>query len=120
MKLRQLGFYAFLLILLFASCKKDEAGSPEELNCTQIDATWGGAVETIIETKCAIPSCHVAGGFGDGIFTDYNGVKAKVDNGSFEKRVLLNHNMPPVSQTPLDATTLDKLQCWFNAGALEN
>ena len=119
---KQLALYALLLSLSFASCKKDEADKPEPPDvCTQITATWTADVKNIIETKCAISNCHVAGNpVGAPVFADYNSIKAKVDDGTFENRVLLNRNMPPVTQPPLDSATLDNLQCWFNAGALEN
>ena len=110
----------FVSTLFFISCNKDEASAPGTFDCSTVDHTWSGAVENIIDTKCAISGCHVSGVTGNGIFTSYSAVKAKVDNGTFEARTLVNRTMPPSTKPDLDSTTLNQLQCWFDAGALEN
>ncbi|MEQ8907855.1 MAG: hypothetical protein RIC95_01570 [Vicingaceae bacterium] len=78
-------------------------------------------VQPIIQANCATSGCHnavtVAGG---GNFTTYAGIKAKVDNGSFENRVIVRQDMPPSNKTPLSNSEIDLLKDWLEAGAPNN
>lgn len=72
----------------------------------------------IINASCATTGCHVSGGNAPGDFTVFNELKSKVDNGSFEDRVLIQKNMPPNAQ--LSDCDLEILQAWLDSGALNN
>ena len=73
-------------------------------------------VEPIIQSRCALPGCHVSGpNTAPGDFTQYVEVKAVVDNGRFQTFVLVDRSMP--SNGTLSACDLEKLQVWVNAGA---
>lgn len=76
---------------------------------------YAATVEPILQSRCAIPGCHVPGGTGPGDFNQYTEVKAKVDAGSFQQQVLQSRAMPPSG--PLPSCELLKLQAWLDAGA---
>lgn len=80
--------------------------------------TYTNDIAPIIQTSCAIAGCHVTGGTGAGVFTDYEGVKLKVDQGSFRVRVLERRDMPP--GFALSGTDLQKIERWLNDGAPNN
>lgn len=82
--------------------------------CDSTDFTFSGKVKFIIESNCATSvSCHGAGSVND--YTTYAGLKAKVDNGTFELRVLRNLNMPPAA--PLPECERIILSKWLENGA---
>jgi len=62
--------------------------------CDSTSLSYALDVVPIISTTCAVPGCHVATG-GNGIpYESYAQLKAKVDNGSLENRVLHLMEMP--------------------------
>jgi hypothetical protein len=117
-------FHLLLAGLLLSSCtfKKVELPEPpapiNQSHCDSVAATFSGKVNPIIQAKCAIPGCHVAGTGVPGNFSSYSGVKQKVDNGSFENRTITLKDMPPAG--PLPANEIDILKCWLSDGAKNN
>ena len=109
-----------LVLILFGlslySCYND---NEEELygpvSCDVSAVSYTNDVLPIINASCATSGCHVSGGTGPGDFSNYNDLKGKVDNGSFENRVLVQKNMPP--STPLSDCELAILQAWLDNGA---
>ena len=112
-----------LCIIAMTGCEK------EEVAC----ATWDGEVKTIIESTCSYSGCHSGGTTanpylspGSNDFTTYAGIKSNLDNGNFEKRALIDKNMPNAmfvpagNPTELTTAQLDILQCWADAGFPEN
>ena len=108
-----------LFTLALYSCYND---NEEELygpvSCDVSNVTYSNEVIAIINSSCATTGCHVSGGTGPGNFTSYNDLKATVDNGTFENRVLIQKTMPP--STPLSDCDLQILQTWLDEGALQN
>ncbi|NNC94999.1 MAG: hypothetical protein HKN92_05505 [Chitinophagales bacterium] len=88
--------------------------------CDTTAVSFSADVQPIIDLKCATPGCHVAGGSPGIIMTNYAGIKAKVDDGSFENRALVQKNMPPSGSQDLTNCELDILTAWINAGAPDN
>ncbi len=113
--------HTLLLIAVVAltGCYYDNEEELYPGECLVGDATlpgyWTSTVEPLVQTRCAIPACHVPGGDGPGDFTQYTNVKAAVDNGSFQQQVLIQRSMPPTG--PLPACDLQKAQAWVDAGA---
>lgn len=108
---------AIALLLLTYSCKWDHMDPI--YNCSNVDATWTTGVAPIIASHCAIAGCHESGAtMGD--YTTYQGVKAKVDNGTFELRVFQLQVMPPASQPDLTEEEYAQLKCWFESGSPQN
>ncbi|MDN5201378.1 hypothetical protein QQ008_08395 [Fulvivirgaceae bacterium BMA10] len=86
--------------------------------CDENNFTFSGAVNAIIEKNCGnTVSCHGSGST-NGDYTSYAGIKSKVDNGSFEQRVLTIGNMPPA--LPLQDCEMTILRKWLDDGALNN
>ncbi len=120
----------FITVLLFSifvisSCSKyvglDPTLQPKPftLNCDSVK--YSKHIKPIIDTKCATPGCHVGGGSGNGVFTDYNGVNAKVLNGTFKASVIDGvPRIMPQGGPRLHDTLIAKIKCWLDAGAPNN
>ncbi len=89
-----------------------------EVACDTMSLTYNAHIEAIVASSCAITGCHVAGGSAPGIYDNYNGVKAAVDNGSFLQRTTVSDDMPPSG--PLSDCNQDLITAWVAAGAPEN
>ncbi|MFM1932480.1 MAG: hypothetical protein RL226_1783 [Bacteroidota bacterium] len=106
-----------LISIVLGSCYYDvESELYPNTNCN-IPATLSYATDIapLIAQECGTAGCHVADGTGVGNFETYEGVKAKVDDGSFENRTFVQQNMPPSGA--LSACELQLLQAWVTAGA---
>lgn len=119
---KRVGLFLFSLcfcVLFSCTFEKGEIlqprVAPTKRLCDSLNITYSGVVSNIIETNCN--GCHGAG-YSAGDFTNYAGLKLKVDNGSFKNRVFTLKNMP--ISGPLSAETLEKIQCWLDAGAPNN
>lgn len=108
-----------LMVVPMVGCYYDNEEELYPGACVVGDATapgyWTSTVEPLIQTRCAIPGCHVPGGTGPGDFTQYANVKARVDDQAFQQQVLIQKTMPTTG--PLPACDLQKLQAWVDAGA---
>ena len=109
------------LLLATSSCYNDNQEDlyPNKL-CNAGDVNDAGfyvnKVEPIIQSRCAIPGCHVSGSNNaPGDFSQYDQLKAVVDNGKFQTFVLVDRSMP--SNSTLSSCDLQKLQVWVNGGA---
>lgn len=105
-----------VLLLIITSCRHRE---DEKTGCDLVFSSYTADISPIIATNCAIEGCHISGAL-MGDFTTYEGLKAKVDNGSFELRVLDMKIMPPATRPPLTEPQLQRLRCWVERGAKEN
>lgn len=109
----------FALFLTTLSCYNDkEDVIYGKATCDPINASFAEDISPIISNSCSTVGCHIQGGSGNGIFENYEGVKAKVDNGSFKKRVLEDKDMPPSGS--LSECQLEFISAWLEAGALNN
>lgn len=120
--------YLWLVLLIsfsyLQSCTYDKGEIPVPVQT----ASYQTDIKPIIQTNCygqGTQSCHVTnsnqGALGD--FTTYEGLKAKVENGSFENRVFILHDMPPAystGPTSLNAEDFAKLKAWVDNGAQNN
>lgn len=125
------GLFTLSLLLLIGSCTFDKEEVPEPTPtptptptppptmdlCDSLNVTFSGTVVPLLNANCTTPGCHSAGS-GNGDYTTYAGIKAKVDNGTFKTRVIDDKNMPPSG--PLSPSDLDKLKCWLEDGAPNN
>ncbi len=75
--------------------------------------TYTASVKKVLDDNCN--RCHKGGKKGD--FTNYAGVKEKIDEGSFNKHVFVKKDMPP--KEPLTTADFDLLKNWVEAGAPE-
>lgn len=110
----------FLFICLLSSCYYDneEELYPNAPECDTTAVTFSVHVQPIILASCAISGCHVAGGTAGFNLETYSEIKAKVDDGSFMNRVIVQQNMPPNGD--LSSCELEQLKIWINEGAPNN
>lgn len=87
-------------------------------DCNPVNVSYANDIVPIINSSCATSGCHVQGGGANGIFDNYDPVKAKVDNGSFRQRVVVTQDMPP--GTPLSNCQIQYIEAWLNDGAPNN
>jgi len=89
----------------------------EQEECLE-DLSFEENIQALINTNCAYSGCHISG-TGLPVLSNYEGVKAQVENGRFEDRVLVRQNMPPGNAsgpTELSEADLFLLQCWIDQG----
>lgn len=116
--------------ILITSCGEDDdpgiGTNPDMMQedpCDGVTATFSDDVLPILNAACALSGCHVTGGQGSGNFESYAGVKAKADNGSLLNRAVIQGNMPPSNSSGPQSLTDDQklaIQCWIDAGAMNN
>lgn len=110
---------ALLALVFLIGCYND---NEEELygntSCNIITVSFSKDIMPLIQAECATSGCHVQGGAGNGIFDNYQNVKAKVDNGSLMDRVVVQKSMPP--SKPLSSCQVEYIEAWINQGAPNN
>jgi len=99
--------------LIIASCKDDEAPTD---NCT--DVKYSTVLAPLIESKCAVTSCHDAGSL-NGDYTTYALMKPNLDSGKVRTRVVVDKDMPSGNVTLTDAQ-LAQFECWLDDGHPDN
>jgi hypothetical protein len=107
--------WAFLVVATF-SCTYDKGDLPL---CDTVNASYSQSIALIIQNKCATAGCHLGSAY-IGDLSTYQGIKNKVDNGTFHLRVFELKVMPPITQPQLTAEEYQKLRCWYDAGAPNN
>lgn len=124
-------FLSGFLILILSSCNHDHGLEPVPFIPPPSDSviSYSKDIVPILQTFCFGingQTCHVTvsnqGANGD--FTTYEGLKAKVDNGTIAVRVFNpNGGMPPSysnNPTPLADSDLFKFELWVEQGAPNN
>jgi mono/diheme cytochrome c family protein len=102
-------FSVGLITISIWSCKK------ATVECDGSTPTYTSEVKTILDANCA--SCHGAGST-KGDYSTYQKLKVVVDNGKFEREVIINQSMPRGGK--MEMSQLSKLKCWLENGAPEN
>jgi len=109
-------------VLLLNGCYYD---NEEELYpnsfCDTTNVTYTNTIEPIIMSNCATPGCHVPGGGGNGDFTVFANVAAKVADGRFLASV---KREPGVAAMPPDGALrpcqVRQIEIWIASGAANN
>ncbi len=123
------NYFNYIIIFLisfifFNGCKKDigypesKTNSQNTSTCDSSSVTYTNFVANVMSSNCTFSGCHNSGSSVD--LTTYALLKLKVDDGTFNNRVLVQKDMPPsYSSGPvsLDACSLAKLKKWINNGA---
>lgn len=114
-----IGLVFLSLLVGTQSCYYDneEELYPESFNCDTTGITYDEKIGAIVAQNCATSGCH-NGNSGAIELVNYSAVKAIVDNGKLEERVLVQKNMPP-SQN-LTTCEYQQLELWIFNGAPEN
>ncbi len=112
----------FLSCVGLYACTKDIGKNPDLAPVSPLSACdtvkFAAHILPIINNNCLY--CHGGLGPGNGNFTNYSGIKQKVDNGSFKARVvdLLPTPMPQAGALPAQQIAL--IKCWLEKGAPNN
>lgn len=119
------GLLLVLLTSLSTSCKRDDHVVPPE--CDTLVVSYSQDIVPILALYCNDPNfgdCHDASvSNARGNFVGYEGVKAKVDNGTLLSRTIIRKDMPrSTTDGPrvVSAEHLLLLDCWIDDGAPEN
>jgi hypothetical protein len=107
------------LLALNTGCYKDnkETMYPRS-SCDTTNVTWSKDIRPIINASCAFVGCHNADRSGGYNLSNFEGVKAMVDNNRF--LAVIESGSMPKNATKLDNCTINKVRSWINKGALEN
>ncbi|CAN5240075.1 hypothetical protein BH09BAC5_BH09BAC5_11390 [soil metagenome] len=105
-----LAVIALSVFLPFA-CKTTKV----TIDCSGTESSYSKDIAPMITANCM--PCHKAGSM-KGDWTTYAGLKTSVDNGSFEKHVLVKKDMPP--KKPLTEDDVKKIRCWLKNGSQNN
>ncbi|HAD14404.1 MAG TPA: hypothetical protein DCF33_18435 [Saprospirales bacterium] len=96
------------LMMVLDSCRKDKA---ENIECDGSNPTYDGQIRAIINSNCASNSCHPG-------YSSYEGLEGILQNGRFEREVLIDQTMPRNGN--LSAGELSKIKCWVENGFPED
>lgn len=113
-------FLAFLILaVVIGSCVSHDLVS---FTCPiTTELSFANDVSPIVNSKCAIPGCHVASSMPDRDWTDFSMFQKRALNGEVKRRVV-NHIMPPPSSPngPLTQEQINIIACWADQGAKKN
>ena len=116
MRSRIISTFSFIVIAVVGcTFDKEEVAKPAPslTPCELVSYTRN--INPVIVSNCI--SCHNAG-FAGYDLTTYEGVKQKVDNGTFRQRVLVTKDMPGYCTLP--DSVVQNIECWLNNGAPNN
>ncbi len=111
---------AFMAALIIVSCSKSNGGgggsnNPPAVTCSGTKS-FSSDVNPIIQSTCAIPTCHNAGSInGPGALTTYQQISAAA---SAIKTAVGNGTMPKTGS--LTTAQKEAIICWVNQGAPNN
>jgi hypothetical protein len=108
MKPTNLIFVGLISAVLILSCKKDKV---ENIQCDGSNPTYTGQIRAIINANCTSNNCHPN-------YSTYSGLEGALQNGSFEREVLIDQTMPRNGN--LSASELSKIKCWVENDFPEN
>lgn len=109
-----------MALVLLTGCYYD---NEEELYpfsfCDTENVTWANTIEPLMQTRCAIPGCHVPGAQSPDLST-YAKVKSQADAGRIQARVIdgAPSYMPPSGKLP--PCEQEKLSIWLEMDAPQN
>src|SRR5688572_1202432 len=105
-------FSSIVIAVVGCTSEKGEVPKPlQELTpCQQV--SYAQHIAPVMAENCV--SCHGPSFAGYDLST-YQGVKNKVDNGSFRNRVLIIKDMPGYCQLP--DSVIQNISCWLDNGA---
>ena len=128
---RYLILCLFSLCLIFA-CTKDSTddpmdpntgGDPNSMMCDTDGITFSAVVQPLLSANCATSGCHNSATMQSGLdLATYNSAKVIADDGRLTG--VINHasGFPsmPRNASKLAQCTIDRIQSWINAGAMDN
>ncbi len=117
------GLFASILMLVNGCYYDNEEDLYPGSYCDTVDVTYSRAVKAIVESNCALPTCHVPGGDGNGDYNQFANVAEKAADGRFLASIKGLDGaiaMPPVGYTPLRDCQIRQIELWIASGAEDN
>jgi len=118
MKNKMIIISVLTFLTIVAACKKDS----RDVDCNTITgATFtsnGGKMQSILETRCGVTSCHAPGGFGNDEWTyydEYDSISFEFDR-MYEQAIELGNMPPDTAASDLTSDERDVFECWKQAG----
>jgi len=94
--------------------------------CLEVEVSYNLNIKTIIDNSCALGGCHINGGDGPGVYTNYSNLVPFFEDGSFERTVIEQRNDPNIGMPPdwsnngapkdLTEDQIELVKCWIEAG----
>lgn len=110
-------FKTFLVLaVVTGSCVSHDL-SEVQTSCPTTPISYSNEVRTIINERCAIPTCHNGSNGADKNWTNFNTLKQRSTN---VKTRVVNRTMPPSSQPGLTQEQINIISCWVDQGAQNN
>ena len=106
-------FFSTFFILLLQTCGKTLLVPV----CESSDVTYENGIALILEDNCNSKFCHGSDSK-NGDWTSFQNLKPALENGSFEKSVLIDQTMPK-NGVRLSQEEINLIQCWLEQGFLE-
>jgi hypothetical protein len=104
---------ALFISLLIAGCTKDKENTNNDCSTTK---SWTSDVSPIIQSSCAITSCHASGSAnGPGALTSYQAV---FNARTAIRQAVASGAMPKTGS--LTAAQKNAIICWIDSGAPQN
>ena len=113
--------------LFWLSCTSDKTPVVDLTNeCNNINASYDLNIKPIIDRGCALGGCHVNGGDGPGIYTNYENIIPFIEDGSFRRTTIEQKDDPLIGMPPkwsnngapkeLTEAELELITCWLENG----
>lgn len=120
MKKYLIGLFVFSVILILPQCKSDkkEILDSEGTQTTCDTELKFITIKPIIELNCVSASCHGASSSAGSLVT-YQDVVDKIEDGSFNRRVLSAGADMPLGRDWDSEESLAKVRCWIDNGFKE-
>ncbi len=117
----KIPYRTLVLCLLFVSiltgCYYDNEDElyPNKSGCDTSNVTYSGIIKPLVDSRCAVPGCHVSGAQPPNLST-YTGLVTNIDR--VKVRALELKTMPAAG--PLSQCEIDQMWIWINAGSPNN
>ncbi len=124
-------FMLALGVLSSQTACSDKLSKPEPLAlCDTLAVSYNIQIKDIIDTYCAIPTCHIPGGEGPGVYTSYESMSLFLTDDLFKRFVVDFRNDPELGMPPNRASNpgpkdltqedFDIISCWIEKEYPEN
>ena len=121
-RLKFTGFWmAAVLVVITSACYYDNVEDLYPNGCNTTDVTYSEDVVSILQSNCL--SCHNDLSEQGGVNLDgYDNLIPYVEDGSFMGSIRHEEGWEPMPLTGgmISSCSIDKLQAWIDAGALNN
>ena len=120
-KVKQSAIYLFISLLIGGSQFSCVDHDFPSYTCPEEEISFIQDVKPIIESKCAIASCHNGSLGFDRDWTNFSVFQEEARNGNV-KNYVINRIMPPPGSAagPLTQEQINTIACWVDNGAPNN